>query len=290
MLSNKQKKTKKVQDRKQYPWIRWFNNSCLQDCFLTLFYLGIYNQDSDSQIATSQDNQTLIEACENMRNINVNEVYANAFVCMRQHNCVQLLRQGLGGQLSDVVQLQNFLNDNELYCTRYYIENSCLICNDVKVDDSTNEVMREVFTENSGQDIMLSEAYINSWNDTTSGCNCNNVGHSRKIKQVIERLPKYLFITIGFENTNITIDERIGNGQRLYEIFGIISYSESRVHFICYIKDGQLSEQIKLNGWWRHDSLDGTINNEGISTLQDLLQDISARGEKGHLIIYKHIQ
>ena len=31
--------------RTVYPWIHWFDNSCLHDSFVTLFFMNIFNKD-----------------------------------------------------------------------------------------------------------------------------------------------------------------------------------------------------------------------------------------------------
>ncbi|KEJ82602.1 hypothetical protein OXYTRIMIC_270 [Oxytricha trifallax] len=247
-----------------FPFIRWYNNSCLHDSLMHIFYFGIYNK--NQEIKSNQVDQCLrplVQSCRELDRINKNRQYpaSNDFyaLCERQIRAVQPLRRQIGGRFCNFDDIQNYFKQSSHFKVGINKRSWCshLHCQyDVTNYEELASIELQELVNND-----ISQSVIGSLQETDLICDqCNQQTMTRE--KTIVLAPEFLIVnSVMAEPVQITVNNNIqldlfDGTQAVYEISGIIYFAcrsgpmSIADHFTSILRDGVHNDGEQMNGWW----------------------------------------
>ncbi|KEJ82673.1 hypothetical protein OXYTRIMIC_332 [Oxytricha trifallax] len=284
----------------RYPFARWFNNSCLHDCLMYIFYFGIYNQHQEiHNNQVDQCLQPLVNSCIELDKIDINRTYIksskNYPYCERQFNAIQPLRVPYGGDMIDAEELKEYFQNSSHFSLTVNRQESCGRCGYEDQEQTLQEYMINIVELSNGK---VSDAVKNYYNQQRLRCPACNYPNLT-IKGTLLLAPDYLVVAVRRGvNPKLKLDDKIrfkllDNTVVKYEIKGIIYYSRygsattAGNHFVAKLKDGVHKDGTEMKGWWYYDGkMDHDLN---VVKETDLTSALNIRADAARDIIYPNV-
>ena len=292
-LGNSKSHTTRAKGSK-YPWIKWKNNSCRFDSFMTVFTLLILNQEEDFQFINQEGIHSLgyqeLIATANLLNLGggneaINQMWLQLIdLGIEQNSCYGVFGSpiSLFNLLSDIFDFQlSFITIRKCLKTEKDIRNSLPILFQVECE------LLNFINIDFGAEI---DKVLEDRLEKCSNCQSEN---SLLNSNILYNQPSYMFFMLNncsqAKYTHVQIpDIKPLKFNKSMELIGTINWCLEEPHF-TYVKNSYYfdSNTLQINileGWYQHDGK----NNDGmlISIKDDFLTEKSKK-MKPYIFMYK---